>query len=255
MSGRFVRVATSDGLARLTLDRPPVNVLTTEMMDELAAALTDAASKEDVRVLRLDAAGKHFCAGVDVLDHEGERLAPMMRALSSLFLAFERTPQPVVAVVQGACLGGGLELALACDLVVASEAATFGQPEIKLGVFAPPASVLLPRLVGERVARGLLLTGEPIGAAEAKACGLVHALASPGDLEGEAAALTDRLLALSKAALVQAKRAIMEARDLPLRQAHERVHRIYLEELMATADAAEGLRAFVEKRPPVWKHR
>jgi cyclohexa-1,5-dienecarbonyl-CoA hydratase len=179
----------------------------------------------------------------------------MMRALAELFLAFERTPQPVVAVVQGACLGGGLELVLACDLAVASSRATFGQPEIKLGVFAPPASVLLPRVAGFGVARGMLLTGEPIAAADAKTCGIVHAVAEPEALEAEATRFLAGLLALSGATLRHAKRAIAEAAGLPLRRAHERVHEIYLEELMATADAAEGLRAFVEKRPPVWTHR
>jgi cyclohexa-1,5-dienecarbonyl-CoA hydratase len=250
-----VQRAIEGGLARLTLDRPPVNVLTTAMMDELAAALSEVSSRDDIRVVRLDAVGKHFCAGVDVLDHEGDRLAPMMRALAGLFLAFERTPQPVVAVVQGACLGGGLELVLGCDLAVASSRATFGQPEIKLGVFAPPASVLLPRVAGWGVARGMLLTGEPITASDAKACGIVHAVAEPETLEAEAGRFVDGLLSLSGAALRQAKRAIAEASGLPLRRAHERVHEIYLEELMKTADAAEGLRAFVEKRPPAWTHR
>lgn len=255
MSGPHVRVAIEGGLARLTLDRPPLNVLTTAMMEELASALSVVASRDDVRVVRLDAAGKHFCAGVDVADHEGDRLAPMMRALAALFLAFEEAPQPVVAVVQGVCLGGGLELVLACDLAVASDAATFGQPEIKLGVFAPPASVLLPRIAGLGIARGMLLTGEPIAASEAKACGLVHAIAGAGALDGEAERFVAKLLALSGAALRQAKRALREGCGLPLRRAHERVHELYMDELMATADAAEGLRAFVEKRPPVWTHR
>ena len=255
MSGAPVRVAIEGGLARLTLGRPPLNVLTTAMMEELAAALTAASPRADVRVIRLDAEGKHFCAGVDVLDHEGDRLVPMMRALSALFLAFEKTPQPVVAVVQGVCLGGGLELVLACDLAVASDAATFGQPEIKLGVFAPPASVLLPRIAGGGIARGMLLTGEPITAAEAKACGIVHAIAEAEALEAEAERFVAKLLALSGAALRHAKRAIGEAAGLPLRDAHGRVHDLYMNELMTTADAAEGLRAFVEKRPPVWKHR
>ena len=250
-----VRVAVSDGLARVTLDRPPVNVLTTAMMRELAGALRGVAERADVRVIRLDAAGRHFGAGVDVADHEGDKLAPMMDALADLFAIFERVPQPVVAVVQGVCLGGALEVVAACDLVVASEDASFGQPEIKLGVFAPPASVLLPRLVGERVARGLLLTGEPITAADARTFGLVHAVVPRESLAERSEEFIGKLLALSGVALRQAKRAIGASADLPLREAHERVHQIYLEELMATADAAEGLRAFVEKRPPVWTHR
>lgn len=250
-----VRVGIAAGLATVTLDRPPLNVLSTSMMRELAAALRRVAASAEVRVVRVDGAGKAFSAGVDVLDHEGERLAPMMEALADLFHAFEAVPQPVVAVVRGACLGGGLEVVLACDLAIASADASFGQPEVKLGVFAPPASVLLPRLIGERAALGLLLAGEPIGAEEARRLGLVHAVFAAADLDAESARWIGRLLALSGEALRQAKRAVAAARGLPAREAHERVHAIYTNELMATRDAAEGLRAFAEKRPPVWTHR
>lgn len=250
-----VRVGIAAGLATVTLDRPPLNVLSTSMMRELAAALRRVAALAEVRVVRVDGAGKAFSAGVDVLDHEGERLAPMMEALADLFRAFEAVPQPVVAVVRGACLGGGLEVVLACDLAVASVDASFGQPEVKLGVFAPPASVLLPRLIGERAALGLLLAGDPIGAEEARRLGLVHAVFPAADLDAESVRWIGRLLALSGETLRQAKRAVTAARGLPAREAHERVHAIYTNELMATRDAAEGLRAFVEKRPPVWTHR
>jgi len=243
------------GIARLTLDRPPVNVLTTEVMRGLAAGLRRAASDPDVRVVRLDAAGKAFCAGVDVGDHVRDKLPAMMDALRDLFVAFEEVPQPIVAVVQGAALGGGLELLLGCDLVVASESATFGQPEIKLGVFAPPATVLLPRLIGARRATGLLLTGEPVNASEAKSLGLIHETFAPDALEAGAAARIDSLLALSGAALRLAKRAIREARDGTASDAHARLHELYLGPLMSTEDAHEGLRSFLEKRPPVWKHR
>jgi cyclohexa-1,5-dienecarbonyl-CoA hydratase len=250
-----IRTTVVDGLARITLDRPPVNVLTTAMMGELAAALRRAAADDAVRVLRLDAAGKTFSAGVDVGDHLGELLPSMMAALADLFVAFESVPQPIVAVVQGPALGGGLEVVLGCDLVVASEQATFGQPEIKLGVFAPPATVLLPRRIGLQAATGMLLTGASVRAAEAQRLGLVHEVFSHEGFDAAASAWIGKLLALSGAALRHAKRALRESSAMELREAHVRVHDLYMNDLMATEDAHEGLRSFVEKRPAVWKHR
>jgi len=250
-----IRAVASDGLATITLDRPPLNVLTTAMMRRLASELDRAGGDPSVRVVRIDAAGKVFSAGVDVGEHMGDLLPPMMEALTELFAAFERIPKPVVAVVQGAALGGGLEVVLGCDLVVASERATFGQPEIKLGVFAPPATVLLPRRIGLGAASTLLLTGESIDAAEAKRLGLASVVLPAEGFDAAAEAWVGRLLALSGAALLHAKRALHAARDLPPQEAHLRLHDLYLTELMATSDAHEGLRAFVEKRPPGWKHR
>ena len=250
-----LRTTIAPGLARITLDRPPVNVLTTAMMRELASALRHAADDDAVRVIRLDASGKTFSAGVDVGDHLGDLLPSMMAALADLFVAFDSVPQPIVAVVQGAALGGGLEVVLGCDLVVASEKATFGQPEIKLGVFAPPATVLLPRRIGLQAAAGMLLTGSSLGAAEARRLGLVHEVFPDEGFEAAATAWVEKLLALSGAALRRAKRALRESSRLPVDAAHVRVHDIYMDDLMTTEDAHEGLRAFVEKRSAVWKHR
>jgi len=254
-AGRAVKIAVQGGLARVTLDRPPVNVLTTAMMRDLASALRSVAADPDVRVVRLDAEGKTFSAGVDVGEHLGPALPAMMDALADLFAAFESVPQPIVAVVQGAALGGGLEVVLGCDLVVASERASFAQPEIKLGVFAPPATVLLPRRIGASAATGLLLTGESLSASQAWGLGLVHAVLPVEGFETAAEAWVGKLLALSGVALRLAKRALSASLDLPLREAHDAVHDIYLNDLMATQDAREGLESFVAKRPPVWKHR
>ncbi len=250
-----VHVAVAEGLGCITLDRPPVNVLTTAMMCDLAAALRSVAADDTVRVVRLDAAGKAFSAGVDVSEHLGDRLSAMMAALADLFVAFDGVPQPIVAVVHGAALGGGLEVVLGCDLVVASEKATFGQPEIKLGVFAPPATVLLPRRIGFGAAAGLLLTGESVGAREAQRLGMVNEVFTAEGFDAKASAWLGNLLALSGAALRRAKRALRESSGIRVREAHGRVNDIYMNDLMATEDAHEGLRSFVEKRPAVWKHR
>ncbi|HEX5043060.1 MAG TPA: enoyl-CoA hydratase/isomerase family protein [Candidatus Polarisedimenticolaceae bacterium] len=249
-----IHVTHQGAVTRITLDRPPLNVLTTAMMRAMADALDAAAASSDVRVVRLDAVGRAFCAGVDVGEHMGDALAPMMDALAGLFDAFERCPLPVVAVVQGAAVGGGCEVVLGADLCVASERATFGQPEIKLGVFAPPASVLLPRAVGERRALGLLLTGDTISAADAHTWGLVYKTAAPEALEATASTVVEGLAALSGTALRLAKQAVRAARGRSVPDGHAAVSRLYMDRLMTTRDAQEGLAAFLEKRAPVWAH-
>jgi cyclohexa-1,5-dienecarbonyl-CoA hydratase len=245
-----VRFTSTEGLARITIDRPPLNVLTIAMLDALADACERATESADVRLVRLDAVGKAFSAGVDVADHVGDKVETMMRALARLFDVLERVPMPTVSVVQGTALGGGCEIALGTDLCVASEAAAFGQPEIRLGLFAPPASVLLPRIVGERRALGLLLTGATIQAGEAERIGLVNRVFPSAGFEAEVDAWIAGLLAHSGAALRLAKRAVKEGRT-----SRASVDRLYLDELMHTADADEGLRAFREKRAPVWLHK
>lgn len=254
MNVQGLRLSTEGAVARITLDRPPLNVLTTAMMEGIADALDRAGASPEARVVRLDAVGRAFCAGVDVGEHMGDALAPMMDALAHLFDAFERCPLPVVAVVQGAALGGGCEVVLGADLCVASERATFGQPEIKLGVFAPPASVLLPRAVGERRALGLLLTGDTFSAPQAHAWGLVYKVAAAEALEAEATAIVSALAGLSGAALRLAKEAVRAARGRSVSEGHAAVSRLYLDRLMATRDAHEGLAAFLEKRVPEWAH-
>ncbi len=250
----LIRYRVEGALARITLARPPLNILTTEMLLELERALCRAEEDAEIRLVRLDAEGKLFSAGVDVADHVGERIAPMINALLRLFLRFDSLLKPSVAVVHGAALGGGMELTLATDLCFASEAASFGQPEVRLGLFPPPAAVLLPRLVGERRALGLLLSGEAIPAAAAKEAGLVNEVFPAERLEPEVGSRLARLFELSGSALFQNCRAVRAARDLPVAAGHRELARIYIEELMRTADAREGLLAFTERRPPRWKH-
>jgi cyclohexa-1,5-dienecarbonyl-CoA hydratase len=250
-----IGVAIDGPLARITIRRPPLNVLTTAMLREIARAFDAAASSSEVRAVRLDAAGKAFSAGVDVADHAGDAIEPMMDALVELFDAAERVPVPTVAVVHGAALGGGCEIALATDLCLAAERASFGQPEIRLGVFAPPASVLLPRLIGERRAMELLLTGETIPAAEAARIGLVNRVFANDAFETGVDEFIAGLLALSGEALRQAKRAVLAARGRRAGDAHRELRRLYLDELMGTHDAQEGIQSFMEKRRPLWKHR
>ncbi len=249
-----VRLSKRDGCARITLDHPPLNILTNAGLGGLADAFADAAADPEVRVILLDAGGKAFSAGVDIGDHQGDKVHTMMRELERLFGTIEAVEQPTVGSVHGACLGGGCELIAALDLCYAAEGATFGQPEIKLGLFAPPASVLLPRLIGERQALELLLGGDTITANRAFRIGLINRVLPDGELATGVDALCATLLAHSGKALRQAKKAVRLARGLAIDAAHGAVRRLYLDELMQTADAHEGLRAFLEKRPAEWRH-
>jgi len=249
-----VRLTVDGALARITLDRPPLNVITISMLDALREAFVAAENDPTVRLIRLDAEGKAFSAGVDVADHVGERIEPMMHSLRAFFETLHGLEKPTLSVVQGVALGGGCEVTLATDLCYAADSAKFSQPEIRLGLFAPPASVLLPRIVGERRALGLLLSGDTITAAEAERLGLVNAVFAADRLQDEVARRTQQLLELSGCALRLAKRAVRATRGLGETEAHRKLERLYLDELMRTRDADEGLRSFLEKRRPDWTH-
>ncbi len=240
-----------DGVGRITLKRPPLNVLDIAMLRELAEAL--AAAEADLRALVVRAEGRLFSAGVDVADHTPERVGEMIPLFNSVCRILAEFPAPTLAAVHGHALGGGCELALCCDLIVAADSAQFGQPEIKLAAIAPIAALSLPGLIGYRRAAEMLLLGEALGAGEAARLGLINR-AVPAD--GFAAAIDDyveRLRALSAPALRLCKRAARLGAgawaNLPA------VEQLYLDKMMAVADAHEGVRAFVEKRAPVWSHR
>ena len=250
-----IATATAAGLARIVLDHPPVNILTREVLHGLRDDLHRLADESTLRVLLITAAGKHFSAGADV----GEHLPPHHRQLIPEFLEtislLDRFPVPVVAAVQGRCLGGGFELVLAADIIIAAESASFGQPEILLGVAPPAAAAWLPERCPRGLAADLVFTGDPITAAEAERFGLVRAVVPDADLETRALALSARMTRHSAVALREAKH-MLRARD---RDAHDAALRFageaYVHAIMRTTDAIEGLRAFTEKRAPVWSHR
>ena len=241
-------------LLRLTLDRPKANICDAQMIAALQAALDAHAAQPGLRGVLLDAAGPHFSFGASVEEHLAERCAGMLAALHALILALAGCRVPVLVAVRGQCLGGGLEVALAGGPIFAAPDAQFGQPEIRLGVFAPAASCLLPWRVSAVAAEELLLSGRSIDAARALAIGLVHALAD----DPVAAALAyfdEHLLPRSAAALAHALQAARAPRLAALRDELARVERLYLQGLMQTHDANEGLAAFLARRAPHWEHR
>ncbi len=244
-----------NGVATLTLNRPPLNILNIAMMREMNEALEELEGDADTKLLVIAAQGKVFSAGVDIKDHTPEKVEGMIEVFHRIFRRLLSLEIPTLAVVQGACLGGGCELASFCDFIIASEEATFGQPEIKVGVFPPIAVVLFPYLIGQRKTFELLLTGETVDAREAERIGLITRVVPPEELEMATEELVAKLAGLSGVVLRLTKRAIYEAADLPFEKAMEHIERLYLERLMSTEDAKEGLQAFLEKRKPIWRNR
>ena len=251
---QFIQYGVADGLARLAIDRPPLNVLDIPTMAELNDALDRCLADDTVKLLMLTGVGdKAFSAGVEVADHTPDKVERMIEVFHGIFRRLQRMPVPTLAAVNGAALGGGMELAIGCDMLVAAAGVKFGQPEIKLAVFPPVAAVLLPRLVAPARAMEILCSGENLKAEEALHIGLVNRVFPRERFADDAAAFAAPFLALSRAALASTRKAIREAAGKPFGAALDAAESIYLKELMATDDATEGLAAFLEKRTPVWR--
>lgn len=252
-----IKFTIDDRVARITFARPPVNIFNIAMMREINDALNECSLQRELVAVVFDAATdcRAFSAGVAVEEHGEDLIFQMLDTFHAIFRNFEQIGRPVIAVVDGAALGGGCELVMACDMAIASERARFGQPEIKLGVYPPVAAVLLPQVIGDKRARELILTGELIEAGEAARLGLVNYVVPVGQLEAKTLEVLSRFRSLSATALELTKRAIDLGRGRSLDSALKQVEDMYLHELMKTQDATEGINAFIEKRKPVWRNR
>jgi len=252
-----IEFAIEDRVARIALARPPLNILNIPMMREINDALQECARRSDLVAIVFEATreARAFSAGVAVEDHVEETVREMLDSFHSIFRALVRIQKPVVGIVDGAALGGGCELVLACDIVIASERARFGQPEIKLGVFPPIAAILLPRLIGEKKARELILTGDTINAVEALRLGLVNQVAPSEELQNRTESILNKLRDLSGVAVGMARAALDLGTRSSFESALKQVETLYLEQLMKTEDANEGVQSFMEKRKPVWRNK
>lgn len=255
MSFQHIRTELADGVGTITLNRPPVNILNIEMMEEINRALREFKGEEGLKVLLFRAEGKAFSAGVDVGEHMGDMVKGMIETFHGMFRLMDEVQAPSIAVVKGSALGGGCELALYCDMVLATEKSTFGQPEIMVGVFPPIAALILPRIIGRKKAMELILSGKTIGAREALEMGLINRIVAEDSLEEEVKGFVDEFARHSAAVLRLTKKATMEGLCDDVEGGLRRIERIYLEELMQTGDATEGLKAFLGKRKPLWKDR
>jgi cyclohexa-1,5-dienecarbonyl-CoA hydratase len=259
MSDKYqsIRFRVEDRVGRITFARPPLNIFNIAMMREISDAVNLCAGQRDMVaiVFEADKDSRAFSAGVAVEEHAEETIYQMLDSFHGIFRALEQAGKPAVAIVDGAALGGGCELVAGCDIVISTERARFGQPEIKLGVFPPIAAVLLPRIIGDKRARELILTGELIDAGEALRLGLINAVVPRAELEQKTQEVLVRMRELSAPALEATKRAIDMARGASFEDALRRVEDLYLNELMKTEDAHEGINAFMQKRKPAWKNK
>jgi cyclohexa-1,5-dienecarbonyl-CoA hydratase len=249
------QVTTAEGIGRLILDDPPHNILTRAVLAALREGLADLARREDLRVAVLAARGPHFSVGASVPEHLPPEHEEMIPEFGRTILDLLTFPLPLVAAVRGRCLGGGCEVALAADLVAAAESAHFALPEIRLGVIPPAACALLDDQGHRGVVSELLFTGEGIDAAAAREAGLIHRVVPDDDLERTVDELAGRIARNSGAALRVAKEARIRARRPVWEERLGAAEEVYLDELMHTADALEGLTSFTEKRRPQWSHR
>jgi cyclohexa-1,5-dienecarbonyl-CoA hydratase len=251
-----IRLSVADRVARVTFAQPPLNIFNIAMMREIAEALTQCSGGEIVAIVfDADKDCRAFCAGVAVEEHMEQTVYQMLDSFHSVFRLLEQLAKPTIALVDGAALGGGCELVAACDIVIASERARFGQPEIKLGVFPPVAAILLPLVIGDKRARELILTGEVVDAMEAGRLGLVNHVVPGSHLEQKLLEVLSKLRELSGTSLEFTRKALDLGRSRTLDAALKSVEDVYLHELMKSKDAKEGIKAFMEKRKPVWRNR
>lgn len=249
-----ITFAVDDHAYRITLNDPPLHILDIGMLEELRDALGRV--KPDRHCLVISSSGeKFFSAGASVQDHVGDRAATMLKNFHDCFRILSKLDLVTVAFVRGPALGGGSELAFGCDLVLASDRAKFGQPEINLGVFPPVAAYQLSRLMAPRKGLELLLGGESIDAATAERFGLVNAVFPVAEFDAQCEQWMQRLYKQSASSLRFARRAFRLAQSADFDERLANVERLYLEELMKTNDANEGLQAFLDKRRPVWQGR
>ena len=247
-----IEIDISASVARIKLVNPPLHVIDLPMMHRLQQALGEIESRPEVSTIVFQGDSRTFSAGVDIKAHVPEQIHEMLTSFHGVIRAIVASRKVTVAVVRGLCLGGGAELAVVCDMVYSASDATWGFPEIKLGCYPPVATVALPALIGQKRAAELILTGRQFSGDEAAEIGLANRSAADEELD----AIVERTLAelreLSPAALAHTKKAIYAWDALHFDKGLARAEKIYLEELISTADAREGIIAFLDKRTPKW---
>jgi cyclohexa-1,5-dienecarbonyl-CoA hydratase len=255
VSADFVRIRcdAQPPAASITLHNPPINVIDIPMMEELSTAIASVEEDPQISILVLRGSEKAFSAGVDVEAHTPDKVAEMLTKFHAIFRVLVTSKKVLVGEVQGHCLGGGAELAMTCDMVITSDTANWGFPEISLGCFPPVAVTALASVVGQKRAADLILTGRKFTGREASSLGLATAAVSDKEVGSKVTEIVTHLATLSPAALAATKKALYVWDAMHFDKGLSRAEKIYLEELMQTEDAREGIQAFVEKRAPRWK--
>lgn len=253
MSHRFVSCTYEGGLATLTLDRPPLNVMNIEMMEEFNTSLLDLREHPELKVVLIRGAGEAFCGGVDPADHTREKVARMLQMFHRIFETMRLLDVVAVAAVHGIARGGGFELAVGCNLILASDEARFSVPQIDMGAFPPLASVVLPRAGPRRKAMEWILTGDEIPASELERFGLVNRVFPAGSFDARVGEFVGKLITKSGPVLQLARRAQTESYYATYEEALYKVENLYLRDLLALADSQEGIKAQLEGRKPEWR--
>lgn len=254
-ASQFLKVEKDEQVARITLNRPKHNVLDIPMMNELNAELEAIAGDETLKCVVITGEGRSFCAGVEVADHKPDNVDQMVAVFNRIFELINMIDIPVIAAVNGACLGGGMELAIACDIVIASEKAIFGQPEIKLGFFPPYAALRLPELVGPAKAIEIVTTGKTYTAKESRKLGFVTKTAEPDEFADAVESYVKEICHCSPLIIRLNKRAVKRHIGTSFFQGVDLVSNYFLKTLMKTEDTLEGIASFEEKRKPAWKNK
>lgn len=257
MSEETIHLQSGERVAYLTIDRPPLNILDIPTIQQLGAAIATLDQLgPDLQVVVVRGAGERaFSAGVAVQDHTPDKIAPMLESFHRAIRLLRDLPAVTIAAVQGHCLGGGMELALACDLVIASEDTRFGQPEVELGCYPPVAAALYPSLIGPGKTLDLLLTGRTFDVREADRLGLLTRVIPTGQLNPAIEELVAQITAKSAPVTRLIKSAVRAGRDHGFSTGLAEAERLYLDDLARTEDMQEGIAAFLEKRKPEWRHR
>ncbi|HEY7403399.1 MAG TPA: enoyl-CoA hydratase/isomerase family protein [Candidatus Angelobacter sp.] len=254
-SWQRANVTIEPPLARITFAHPPLNVIDFQMMDELSAALRELEQNREVSAVVIRGSERGFSAGVDVAIHTPDKIPTMLQKFHGVIGALVKFPKVTIAEIHGVCLGGGAELAMACDMVYTAPDAKWGFPEITLGCYPPVACAALAALVGQKRAAELVFTGRTFSGEEAAAWGLANESLPAAELRAAIQRALDSLLKLSPAALAVAKKAFYGWDSVHLDKGLARAEKIYVEELMQTEDAKEGIEAWMEKRKPNWKRK
>lgn len=253
---KFIQFSKSEGVARIVFSRPEQhNVFNIAMMNAFITVMEDLIQDKELKCLVLEAAGKSWCAGLDVGDHKPENAPEMIAVFNKSLKLIGNFEIPTIAAVRGACLGGGMEYAVACDVVIASKRAKFGQPEIKLGFLPPYAAIRLPLLIGPARTIEVCTSGKIYSAEEAQRLGFVSQVAEDDTFESAVNGFVSEIQANSPLIIRLNKQAVKQHLGMAFDDAMDSVSDLFLNKLLKTEDTLEGIDSFYGKRRPVWKNK
>lgn len=255
MTNDLIIVEKTNNIGKIIFNNGPLNILTIGMMAQINEALERFLEDDSLKLVIFDHNGKAFSVGVDVGDHMGDRAPKMIKEFHGIFRKLNKLKCPTIASIKGAALGGGCEIAIFCDIVLTSEKAKFGQPEIKVGVFPPIAVIAFPQIIGNKKAFELIMLGEIIDAEEALRIGISNHIFPIESYEQNFTEFIESFNDISTIILQYTKKAYNKALGIDFETKLDEIEEFYLKELMSTHDANEGLQAFLEKRSPNWQNR